>query len=93
MMLVHVLAETQELDRSLPPVTVPGGVDGRDRETAGGDIAVGAYGQAGFLLVLAAAVAEQNQRAVARRSGGCPEHAGDVAEGEQSFRDAVRRRL
>jgi hypothetical protein len=73
----------------LGAVLVRGRVDGRDSEAAGRDVAVGASSEAGCLLVLAAAVTEQHKRAAGGGSRGFPEHAGDVAEGEQSFRDAV----
>ncbi|MEV0971360.1 transposase [Microtetraspora glauca] len=76
----------------LGPVAVGWGVDGRHRETALGHQPEGAGHDARSLLVLSAAVSDEDQGtgfSIFRR----PQHAGDLAEGEGSFGDAVGRRL
>ena len=75
------------------PIAVAGGVDADRREAAAGRVPAATGDHARRLLVLAAAVAEQDQRPGAVGVGGRPEHAGDAVEDEEPFRDAVSGRL
>ncbi len=62
-------------------------------EAAGCHVAVSAVQQTRGRLVLSAPVAQQDQRAGIGAASGCPEHAVDIAEDEEVFRDAVSGRL
>ncbi|MEV0425142.1 hypothetical protein [Micromonospora sp. NPDC050495] len=77
----------------LRPIAMGGHIDGRDRETTFDHEAAGLGDHAGGLLVLATAVAHQDE---GTGTGGImrrPQHAGNLAEGEELFKDAVGRRL
>ena len=75
------------------PLAVVGRVDRGDREPAFGGEAARAGQDAGGLLVLPAAVSHQDQGTSAVVVFRRPQHAGDLAEGEELFGDAVQRRL
>jgi hypothetical protein len=79
------------------PVAMGGRVDGRHREPALGREAAGTRHDAGRLLVLAAAVSHQDQRAGTGGAVRRPQDAGDLTKGEgkgeELFGDAVGRRL
>jgi hypothetical protein len=68
-------------------------IDRDHRETAGLDEVMRVGDEAGGLLVLAPAVSHQDQRTRAVEAFRCPQHAGDLVEGEELFGDAVVRRL
>jgi hypothetical protein len=88
----HVARELDEL-LGFRPVAVVGGVDRGDGETPFGGEPVRAGQNAGGLLVLAAAVSHQDQRAGAGGVLRREQDAGDLAEGEGLFGDAVGRHL
>jgi len=71
------------------PVAGSRRVDRGDREAAGGDVGEGPGQNAGFLLVLAAAVPDQDQRTGTSTLRGRPEHAGNVPDSEELFADAA----
>ena len=73
----------------LRPVAGSGRVDRGDREAAGGDVGEGPGQNAGFLLVLATAVPDQDQRPGTGAPGRRPEHPRDVPDSEELFADAV----
>ena len=75
------------------PVAMMGRVDRGDRETPLGGEAARAGRDAGGFLVLPAAVSHEDQGTSAGRVVRRPQHAGNLAESEQLFGDAVRRRL
>jgi hypothetical protein len=75
------------IDGGTGPVTVPGGVDGGHREAVLRRVVPGPGHQPGEPLVQAAVVAAQDQRG--RRGSRRPQDAGDLAEGEFAFEDAV----
>jgi len=75
--------------RVLRPVAGSGRVDRGDREAAGGDVGEGPGQNAGFLLVLATAVPDQDQRPGTGAPGRRPEHPRDVPDSEELFADAV----
>ena len=75
--------------RVLRPVTGTWRVDRGDRKAAGGDVGKGSGDDLPSLLVLAAAVPDQDQRTGTGALGRRPEHPGDVPDGEQLFADAV----
>jgi hypothetical protein len=80
--------------RRAGPVTVTRGVDDGDVEAAAGHEALCSAGHGRVFLVVAAAVAHQDQGCVIGGAGGRrPEDAGDVAHAEVALDHTVRRRL
>jgi hypothetical protein len=74
-------------------LAVVGHVDRGDREPAVGGEAAGASQDPGCFLVLPAAVSHQDQGTSAVGVFRRPQHAGDLAESEELFGDAVQRCL
>ncbi|MEU4620477.1 hypothetical protein AB0G04_10940 [Actinoplanes sp. NPDC023801] len=73
------------------PVPVARDVHAHDRGTQAGDEPVSAVQDGGCLLVLAAAVTDDDQRAGAGGAGRGPQDTGNLTEGEKLLADAVRR--
>jgi hypothetical protein len=71
------------------PLTAPRQLDGGRGEAVFRRGVSGSPRQSGVHLVQSAGVAEQDQWGRCGCESGCPQNAGDVAEGEFAFEDAV----